>query len=76
MMALCVVHFGLDAALARETAAITDAETETLRTHGFDDAQLWEATFTVAAFNMFTRMADAFGIVPPPLMAAALGLAE
>jgi hypothetical protein len=34
---------------------------------------LWEATFTAAVFNLFTRIADAFGIVPPPEMAAALG---
>lgn len=59
--------------LTREPAAITDADMETMRKHGFDDGQLWEATFTAAAFNMFTRMADAFGIAPPPPMAAALG---
>ncbi len=47
---------------------------ESLRTHGFDDAQIWEAAFTAAAFNLFTRMADAFGIVPLPEWEAALGL--
>ena len=60
--------------LTREPSAIADADTDALRRHGFDDAQLWEATFTVGAFNLFARMADAFGIVPPPEMEAALDL--
>ncbi|MBA3644507.1 MAG: hypothetical protein H0W59_10625 [Chloroflexia bacterium] len=60
--------------LTREPATIDDADIETLRQHGFDDAQLWEATYTAAIFNLFTRMADAFGIAPPPEMEAALGL--
>jgi uncharacterized peroxidase-related enzyme len=60
--------------LTREPAAVSDADIEALRAHGFDDAQLWEATFTAATFNLYTRMADAFGIVPPPGMVAALGL--
>jgi alkylhydroperoxidase family enzyme len=50
--------------LTREPASITDADTEALRALGFDDAQLWEATFTAAIFNLFPRMADAFGISP------------
>ena len=60
--------------LTRAPAAVDDGTIEALRSHGFDDAQLWEATFTVAIFNLFTRMADAFGIEPPPAMVAALGL--
>jgi alkylhydroperoxidase family enzyme len=50
--------------LTREPSAITDTDTEALRALGFDDAQLWEATFTAAIFNLFPRMADAFGISP------------
>jgi alkylhydroperoxidase family enzyme len=60
--------------LTREPAAITDGDIEVLRDHGFDDAQLWEATFTVAIFNLFTRMAEAFDIAPPPEMVVTLGL--
>ena len=62
--------------LTREPAAVTDGDLEALRTHGFDDAHLWEATFTAAIFNLFTRMADAFGIEPPLRMVAALGLED
>jgi len=50
--------------LTREPSAITDSDIEALRTLGLDDAQLWEATFTASIFNLFPRMADAFGIVP------------
>ena len=60
--------------MTRAPAAVTDGDIAALRAQGFDDAQLWEATFTAAVFNLFTRMADAFGIEPPPEMAAALGL--
>lgn len=55
-------------------ASLSNADTDRLRDLGFSEAQLWEATFTAATFNMYARMADAFGIVPPPHMAAALGL--
>jgi alkylhydroperoxidase family enzyme len=51
--------------LTREPASMTDADVEALRAHGFDDAQIWEATFQTAIFNLYTRMADAFGLVPP-----------
>lgn len=50
--------------LTREPSAITDADINALRQLGFDDAQLWEATFTTSIFNLFPRMADAFGILP------------
>jgi alkylhydroperoxidase family enzyme len=51
--------------LTREPAAMTDANVEALKVQGFDDAQIWEATFQAAIFNLYTRMADAFGLVPP-----------
>jgi alkylhydroperoxidase family enzyme len=50
--------------LTREPSAITDTDIDSLRRLGFDDAQLWEATFTASIFNLFPRMADAFGILP------------
>jgi alkylhydroperoxidase family enzyme len=58
--------------LTREPASITDADTEALRLHGFDDAQLWEIAFTASIFNLFPRMAEAFGIQPPDAWVRAL----
>jgi alkylhydroperoxidase family enzyme len=60
--------------LTRDAAAVDDADLERLRAHGFDEAQLWEATFKVALFNFVTRMADAFGMTPLPAREAAVGL--
>jgi hypothetical protein len=51
--------------LTREPAAMTDADVEALRDQGFDEAQIWEATFQTSNFNLYTRMADAFGLIPP-----------
>jgi len=62
--------------LTRSPAEMGDADTAALRAHGFDDAQLWEATFTAAIFNLFPRMADAFGLAPLPQRSAVLGLEE
>lgn len=58
--------------LTRTPAAMTDADTETLRAAGFSDAQVWEATFTTSIFAMFNRMADAFGLEPPEHLLEAL----
>jgi len=41
------------------------------RRHKSADAQLWEATFTAANFNLFTRMVDAFGFAPASEMETA-----
>jgi uncharacterized peroxidase-related enzyme len=46
-------------------AAMTDDDTTALHDGGFSDEQVWEITFTVSIFNMFNRMADAFGLEPP-----------
>jgi alkylhydroperoxidase family enzyme len=54
--------------LTREASAMTDADVAELRGLGLDAAQIWEATFTASIFNLFTRMADAFGISPPRRM--------
>ena len=62
--------------LTREPAAVSDADTEELRHHGFDEAQLWEVAFTTSIFNLFPRMAEAFGIAPPVAWVKALGLDE
>ncbi len=62
--------------LTREPAAVSVDDTEELRRHGFDDAQLWEVAFTTSIFNLFPRMAEAFGIAPPAAWVTALGLDE
>lgn len=54
-------------------ADMRDEDTQTLRTAGLSDEQIWEATFTVSIFSMFNRMADAFGLEPP---ASAVALLE
>ena len=58
--------------LTETPAAITDADIARLHTAGWNDAQVWEATFTTAIFAMFNRMADAFGLEPPEQQVAAL----
>ena len=62
--------------LTHDPASVGDAETDELRRHGFDDAQLWEIAYTTAIFNLFPRMAEAFGIEPSPAWVSALGLDE
>lgn len=53
-------------------AEMNDEDTQRLRAAGLSDAQVWEATFTVSIFSMFNRMADAFGLEPPPSAVALL----
>jgi uncharacterized peroxidase-related enzyme len=52
--------------------AITDDDITSLHAAGLTDEQVWETTFTVSIFNMFNRMADAFGLEPPEHAVAAL----
>jgi uncharacterized peroxidase-related enzyme len=53
-------------------AAINDNDIAGLHAAGFNDAQVWEATFTVSIFAMFNRMADAFGLIPADQVIEAL----
>jgi alkylhydroperoxidase family enzyme len=62
------------AKLTHEPWTISDGDVNTLRQHGFDDAQLWEIAYTTSIFNLFSRMADAFGIEPRPEWITALGI--
>ncbi len=61
------------AKLTLAPAEMTDEDTRLMHGAGFNDEQVWEATFTVSIFNMFNRMADAFGLEPP---ASAVALLE
>jgi len=52
----------LAAKVTRHAYRTTDADIETLRTHGWTDPQIAEAVYVTALFAFFNRVADAFGI--------------
>ena len=51
--------------LTRHAYRITDEQVQGLREAGWSDAQIAEAVYDGALFNLFTRIADAFDIHPP-----------
>jgi alkylhydroperoxidase family enzyme len=51
--------------LTRHAYRITDAQVQGLRDAGWTDEQIAEAAYDGALFNLFVRLADAFGIEPP-----------
>jgi alkylhydroperoxidase family enzyme len=53
--------------LTRHAYRITDEQVQGLRDAGWTDAQIAEAVYDGALFNLFVRLADAFDIHPPPL---------
>ncbi len=52
--------------LTRHAYRITDEQVQGLRDVGWSDAQIAEAVYDGALFNLFVRLADAFDIHPPP----------
>jgi alkylhydroperoxidase family enzyme len=54
--------------LTRHAYRITDDQVQGLRDVGWTDAQIAEAVYDGALFNLFVRLADAFDIHPPALM--------
>ena len=52
--------------LTRHAYRITDEQVEQLRQAGWTDAQIAEAVYDGALFNLFVRLADAFDIHPDP----------
>jgi len=58
--------------LTLKPAEMNDDDTQRLHAAGLSDEQVWETTFTVSIFSMFNRMADAFGLEPPPSAVALL----
>ncbi len=56
------------ATLTRQAYRITDEQVQGLRDAGWTDAQIAEAVYDGALFNMFVRIADAFDIHPPEFM--------
>ena len=65
--------------VTRHAYRVTDEQVEGLRDVGWTDAQIAEAVYVAALFNLFVRLADAFDIHPsaeiepdgPPPAAAA-----
>jgi alkylhydroperoxidase family enzyme len=53
------------ATLTQHAYRITDSEVQHLREVGWNDAQIAEAVYVGALFNLFVRLADAFDIHPP-----------
>ena len=54
--------------LTRHAYRITDEQVQALRDVGWTDAQIAEAVYDGALFNLFVRLADAFDIHPPAVM--------
>ncbi|MEA2636761.1 MAG: hypothetical protein QOH92_3528 [Chloroflexota bacterium] len=52
--------------LTRHAYRITDEQVQGLREAGWTDAQIAEAVYDGALFNLFVRLADAFDIHPDP----------
>jgi alkylhydroperoxidase family enzyme len=57
--------------LTRHAYRITDEQVQRLRDVGWSDAQIAEAVYDGALFNLFVRLADAFDIHPDPSYDAA-----
>jgi alkylhydroperoxidase family enzyme len=57
--------------LTRHAYRITDEQVRRLREIGWNDAQIAEAVYDGALFNLFVRLADAFDIHPDPSYDAA-----
>ncbi len=64
--------------LTLEPAKVTDGHVDRLRKAGWNDEQIFEASFITALFAFFNRMADAYGLdypasgwLPPDLRQAA-----
>ncbi len=54
--------------LTRNPGAVTRADVDALRKHGFDDRAIHDAVQTVAYFNYINRVADGLGIDLEPGM--------
>ena len=54
--------------LTKHAYRITDEQVQGLRHAGWNDAQIAEAVYVGALFNLFVRLADAFDIHPPAMM--------
>jgi alkylhydroperoxidase family enzyme len=53
------------ATITRHAFRVTDEQVQALRDSGWNEAQIAETVYETALFNLFVRLADAFGIEPP-----------
>ncbi len=53
--------------ITRHAYKVTDEQVQELRHLGWTDEQIAEAVYDAALFNLFVRLADSFGIEPPPV---------
>jgi alkylhydroperoxidase family enzyme len=53
--------------ITRHAYRVTDEQVQELREAGWSDEQIAEAAYDAAMFNLFVRLADTFGIEPPPI---------
>ena len=53
--------------ITRHAYRVTDGQVQALRDAGWTDEQIAEAAYDAALFNLFTRLADTFGIEPPAM---------
>ena len=53
--------------ISRHAYKVTDEQVQELRDLGWTDEQIAEAVYDAALFNLFVRLADSFGIEPPPV---------
>ena len=51
--------------LTLNSAQTKDADVQAMRTAGWTDEQIWEATFEVGMFSMLNRISDAHGLDYP-----------
>lgn len=50
--------------MTEDSTVLTSEHLEALRTHGFDDRAIHDATQVIAYFNYVNRVADALGVEP------------
>jgi alkylhydroperoxidase family enzyme len=55
------------ATITKHAYKVTDEQVQGLRDAGWSDEQIAEAAYDAALFNLFVRLADTFGIEPPPI---------
>jgi alkylhydroperoxidase family enzyme len=53
--------------VTRHAYRVTPELVEEVKAAGWSDEQIAEAVYDTALFNLFVRLADSFGIEPPPL---------
>ena len=52
--------------IARAAYRVTDEQVQGLRDAGWTEEQIAEAAYVASLFSLFVRLADTFGIEPPP----------